>query len=45
LPGNPPGDQFVIVKIVIPAAETQQEKEAYERMRREFNFNPRADWA
>jgi curved DNA-binding protein len=44
LPGTPAGDQLVLVKIVTPAAETPQAKEAYERMRREFNFNPRAAW-
>ncbi len=43
-PGTPAGDQLVIVKLVTPAAETPQAKEAYERMRREFNFNPRAAW-
>jgi curved DNA-binding protein len=43
-PGTPPGDQFVILKIVTPAADTPQAKEAYDRMRREFNFNPRAGW-
>jgi curved DNA-binding protein len=43
-PGSPNGDQFVLVKLVTPAAETPQAKEAYERMRREFNFNPRAAW-
>jgi glutamate carboxypeptidase len=43
-PGTPNGDQFVLVKLVTPAAETPQAREAYERMRREFNFNPRASW-
>lgn len=43
-PGAPSGDQFVVVKLVTPSAETPQAKEAYERMRREFDFNPRADW-
>ncbi|MDP9012074.1 MAG: DnaJ domain-containing protein [Pseudomonadota bacterium] len=43
-PGTPDGDQFVTVKLVTPNAETPQAKEAYERMRREFNFNPRAAW-
>ena len=43
-PGTPAGDQFVTIKIVTPAAETPHAREAYERMRREFNFNPRADW-
>jgi curved DNA-binding protein len=43
-PGTPAGDQLVLVKLVTPAAETPQAREAYERMRREFNFNPRAAW-
>jgi curved DNA-binding protein len=43
-PGVPVGDQFVIVKLVTPVADTVEAKEAYERMRREFNFNPRAAW-
>jgi curved DNA-binding protein len=43
-PGVPAGDQFVTLKIVTPSAETPQAREAYERMRREFNFNPRAGW-
>jgi curved DNA-binding protein len=43
-PGVPSGDQLVIVKLVTPNAETPQAKEAYERMRREFNFDPRAAW-
>ncbi|MGB6307744.1 MAG: DnaJ C-terminal domain-containing protein [Steroidobacteraceae bacterium] len=44
LPGNPGGDQFVIVKLVTPAAQSAQAKEAYERMKREFNFDARAGW-
>jgi curved DNA-binding protein len=43
-PGTPSGDQFVSIKLVTPIAETPAAKEAYERMRREFNFNPRASW-
>jgi curved DNA-binding protein len=43
-PGTPNGDQFVLIKLVTPAAETPQAREAYERMRKEFNFNPRASW-
>jgi curved DNA-binding protein len=43
-PGAPAGDQFVTLKLVTPSAETLQAKEAYERMRREFNFDPRAGW-
>jgi curved DNA-binding protein len=43
-PGAPSGDQFVSIKLVTPVAETPAAKEAYERMRREFDFNPRAAW-
>jgi curved DNA-binding protein len=42
--GFPGGDQLVIVKLMTPAADTPEAKEAYERMRREFNFDPRAGW-
>jgi curved DNA-binding protein len=43
-PGAPAGDQLVVLKIVTPAAETPEAREAYERMRRDFKFNPRASW-
>lgn len=44
LPGKPAGDQIVSLKLVTPAAQTPAAKEAYERMKREFDFDPRADW-
>src|ERR1700723_3142578 len=40
--GLPGGDQIVIIKLVTPSAQTAQAKEAYERMKRELNFDPRA---
>lgn len=43
-PGTPGGDQFVIIKLVTPAAGSAQEKAAYERMKGEFDFDPRAGW-
>jgi curved DNA-binding protein len=43
-PGSPGGDQIVTIKLVVPAAQTAAAKEAYERMKREFQFDPRADW-
>jgi curved DNA-binding protein len=43
-PGNPAGDQMVTIKLVTPAAQSTTEKEAYERMKRDFKFDPRADW-
>jgi len=44
LPGNPGGDQLVTIKLVTPAAQSKAAKEAYERMKRDFSFDPRADW-
>src|ERR1700676_684438 len=44
LPGNPSGDQIVIIKLVTPAAQSAQAKQAYERMKSEFNFDPRPGW-
>ncbi len=44
LPGDPPGDQIVYVKIVTPAADTPAARQAYERMRRDLDFDPRANW-
>jgi curved DNA-binding protein len=44
LPGTPSGDQLVTIKLVTPAAQTPTAKEAYERMKRDLQFDPRADW-
>jgi curved DNA-binding protein len=44
LPGSPAGDQMVTIKLVTPTAHSATEKEAYERMKRDFKFDPRADW-
>jgi curved DNA-binding protein len=43
-PGTPSGDQIVIIKLVTPAAGSTQAKQAYERMKSEFNFDARAGW-
>ena len=43
LPGQPPGDQYVIVKIVNPPVDDKS-RELYQRMARELGFNPRAGW-
>jgi curved DNA-binding protein len=42
LPGDPPGDQYVRLRIVAPKAETDAAKTLYERMAREMPMNPRA---
>lgn len=43
LPGDPPGDQYVTLKIVTPAAHTEAARALYERMAQELPMNPRAD--
>jgi len=43
-PGTPKGDQLVSIKLVTPAAQSAEAREAYERMKRDFDFNPRAAW-
>lgn len=44
LPGSPPGDQLVVVRIVVPPAETPEDRERWERLRDGFSFDARADW-
>jgi curved DNA-binding protein len=41
IPGNPPGDCYVILTIVLPPADTEAAKELYQKMENELNFNPR----
>lgn len=45
LPGNPPGDQYVLVQIVTPPAETEAQRDFYARMQKELAFDPRAHLA
>lgn len=42
LPGKPPGDQYVILKIVTPPAGSKRTRELYEQLKQETQFNPRA---
>jgi curved DNA-binding protein len=41
LPGAPPGDQFVVLKIVAPPADTPEREELYERLAAAMPLNPR----
>lgn len=41
LPGDNPGDQYVILKIIIPEPKTDNAKALYEKMAQEMPFNPR----
>ena len=41
LPGNPPGDQFVVLKIVTPAPKTAADEQLYQQMADAMRLNPR----
>jgi len=43
LPGKPAGDQYVVLKIVTPKANTKEQKKMYKEMAEAFNFDARAD--
>jgi curved DNA-binding protein len=42
IPGNPPGDLYVVLQIALPSGETQAAKTLYREMEEKLNFNPRA---
>ncbi|MGC9163238.1 MAG: DnaJ C-terminal domain-containing protein [Thiomonas sp.] len=43
IPGTTPGDLYVVIQIVLPPADTDAARAAYQRFRSEFpGFNPRA---
>lgn len=41
LPGTPPGDEYVILEIQTPPADTEQAREFYRRMAQKLPFDPR----
>jgi len=41
LPGTPPGDQYVQLKVVLPPADSPQARALYEEMRSKLDFDPR----
>ncbi len=41
IPGEPPGDMILDIRIVTPPANTARARELYETMARELAFNPR----
>lgn len=43
LPGNPPGDQYVLLKIYVPKPKNTAEKELYQKMAESMRFNPREE--
>ncbi len=42
LPGNSPGDQYVVLKIVTPRPQTDKQRDIYQKMANEFAFDARA---
>jgi curved DNA-binding protein len=42
IPGNPPGDMYMVLNIVLPPADSEQARAAYDTMRQAFNFDPRS---
>lgn len=43
IPGNPPGDIYVTLSVVVPPADSEQAKAAYKEMAKRLAFNPRAE--
>ncbi|HLP39920.1 MAG TPA: DnaJ C-terminal domain-containing protein [Fibrobacteria bacterium] len=44
LPGDPPGDQYLVIQVAVPPADTAAKRRLYEEMSQSMPFNPRADW-
>ena len=42
IPASTPGDMFVILRIVLPQAKTDADREIYRQMQSKLDFNPRA---
>jgi curved DNA-binding protein len=42
IPGDPPGDCYVILAIALPPADSEAAKDLYRKMAQEMKFNPRA---
>ncbi|NOZ54674.1 MAG: DnaJ domain-containing protein [Gammaproteobacteria bacterium] len=42
IPGNPAGDLYVVLQVVLPSAESNEAKALYKQMEQKLAFNPRA---
>jgi curved DNA-binding protein len=42
LPGDPPGDQYVTLRVVLPRADSPEHRALYQQMADTMNFDPRA---
>ena len=43
LPGAQPGDEYVLLKVIVPRASSPEARAVYEEMQRVMPFDPRAD--
>ena len=43
LPGQPAGDQYIQLKVVIPPANSPETRAVYDDMKQKMDFDPRAD--
>lgn len=43
IPGKPPGDLYLEIRVVVPEARSPQARKIYEAMARELAFDPRAE--
>lgn len=41
IPGNPPGDLYLVMEVVLPPADSERARKLYETMARELRFDPR----
>ena len=41
IPGEPAGDLYIALEVVLPKADTEQAQQIYQTMARELAFNPR----
>ena len=41
IPGDPPGDLYLVLELALPPADSDAAKEAYRKMQQDLPFNPR----
>lgn len=44
IPGDPPGDLYLVLEIVLPPADTDKARELYRSMARDLSFDPRREF-
>src|SRR5690606_14235607 len=41
IPGNPPGDLYLVLEVILPPADSEAARAAYRRMAQDLAFDPR----